>query len=274
MNTEQIADLVLKKAGLSYMPEDSGIIVPGDNITKVFAGIDMATPEMLLARELGADLVLSHHPQTGIQEIEFHKVMERQIDKMVAAGVPINKAQKALREQMGKIERAHHAGNYDRVASAARLLQLSYMNLHLPVDIITENFVQDSLDRALNGQSKATLQDVVAALLQIREYQKALTKPAIRVGAASDYAGKVLVLMAGGTNGGEQVFKAYFEAGVGTIICMHVPEDVRKAVTEQNIGNVIVAGHMASDSIGMNLICAALENAGVAVTRMGGIVEA
>ncbi len=78
--------------------------------------------------------------------------------------------------------------------------------------------------------------------------------------------------MAGGTNGGADVLKAYFEAGVGTIVCMHVPEDVKKAVQEQNIGNVIVAGHMASDSIGLNVIIEAWKKEGLDVTKMSGIL--
>jgi len=272
MNTQQIVDLVLNMAGLSTLPADSGVIVPGENIHKVFAGIDMATPELLLAHDLGADLVFSHHPQTGEPEVFFHRVMERQIDRMTEAGIPINRAQKALRDQVGKIERAHHAGNYDRVGSAARLLNVPYLNLHMPVDIITENLVQAKLDAELAGKPKATLQDVLLILEDLPEYARALAKPVIRVGTEKDYAGRVLVLMAGGTNGGEQVFKAYFAAGVGTIVCMHVPEDVRKAVAEQNIGNVIVAGHMASDSIGMNLVCSELEKQGIEVVRMGGII--
>jgi hypothetical protein len=128
------------------------------------------------------------------------------------------------------------------------------------------------LNKALGDKPSATLKDVLDTLQEIPEFEKALTQPSIRVGLESDYAGRILVLMAGGTNGGEQVFKAYFEAGVGTIICMHVPEDVRKSVIEQNIGNVIVAGHMASDSIGMNIVCKELEGKGLEVVRMGGIV--
>jgi hypothetical protein len=80
------------------------------------------------------------------------------------------------------------------------------------------------------------------------------------------------VLFAGGTNGGADVFKAYFDAGVGTIVCMHVPEDVKKAVEEQSIGNIIVAGHMASDSIGINAIIDVWEKAGVEVIKMSGIL--
>ena len=79
--------------------------------------------------------------------------------------------------------------------------------------------------------------------------------------------------MAGGTNGGVDVYKSYFEAGVGTIIAMHVPEDVKKAVQEQNIGNIIIAPHMPSDSIGLLEIVKAWREQGVEVTCMSGIVE-
>jgi hypothetical protein len=113
---------------------------------------------------------------------------------------------------------------------------------------------------------------IVDHLNLLPEYKNSLSKPIIRVGSPSDYAGKIAVLMAGGTNGGSEVYKAYFEAGVGTIICMHVPEDVKKAVEEQNYGNVIVAGHMSSDSIGINIIIRELEKRGLEIIKTSGIV--
>ncbi|MGI5840259.1 MAG: hypothetical protein ACOX8W_11440 [bacterium] len=270
MNTEEIMDMALALAGLETVPSDSGIFVPGENICSVMFGVDMATPELLLARQAGVDLVISHHPQGDTSTVEFHKVMERQIDCMVRAGIPINKAQKALKETKEKVARSSHAGNYDRTVSAARLLGIPFMNIHMPADIITENYVQAYLDREITDP-RATLGEVTASLKKIPEYSNAVAGPVIRVGSESDFAGKIMVLMAGGTNGGEKVFKAYFEAGVGTIVCMHVPDDVRKAVIEQNIGNIIVAGHMASDSIGINIIIRELEKRGLTVTRMCGV---
>jgi hypothetical protein len=272
MNTREIMDLALQMAGLDEIPYDSGVIVPGDNIRSVLMGVDMATPELLLAKELGVDLVISHHPQGGEPSIHFHKVMERQIECMVKAGVPVNKAQKALKPRRERIERDSHVSNYDRTGSAARLLNMPFMNIHMPLDIISENTVQAYLDQRVTDP-RATLKDVIDALMEMGEYRNALACPCIRVGAEKDYAGRVLVLMAGGTNGGEQVFKAYFEAGVGTIVCMHVPEEVRKAVQDQNIGNIIVAGHMASDSIGINRFLDALRNNGLAVQTMSGITS-
>lgn len=57
------------------------------------------------------------------------------------------------------------------------------------------------------------------------------------------------------------------------MVLMHVPEDVLQALTEQNIGNIIIAGHMPSDSIGINQIIAAIENTGVEVIRMSGVIQ-
>lgn len=272
MNTKKIMDLALELAGLDEIPADSGIIVEGENIKKVLMGVDMETPEILIAKELGVDCVISHHPKAGNPMTDFHKVMDVQIDKMVEFGVPINKAQKALRKQVGKVERGMHVKNYDRVASAAKLMGMPFMNIHLPADKITEKYVQNFIDERFKDMPKATLKDVVEALREIDEYKDAFAGPVIRVGSEKDYAGKIAVLMAGGTNGGSNVFKAYFEAGVGTIICMHVPDNVKEEVEKQNIGNVIVAGHMASDSIGLNIIIKELEKRGIEVIKMSGIL--
>lgn len=273
MNTSEIMDVALSLAGVSELPADSAIINEGNNIKKVLMGVDMDTPELLIAKQLGYDLVISHHPHAGTSEVNFHNVMLKQIDKMVEFGVPINKAQKALANTLTKIERGKHPGNFDRVASFAKLIKMPYMNIHLPCDIVTEDFVQNYLNHTFKNNPKAKLKDAIDALNLIPEYQKSIAKPVIRVGSSDDYAGKIAVLMAGGTNGGEKVYKAYFEAGVGTIICMHVPDDVRSAIIDQNIGNIIVAGHMPSDSIGINILINELEQKGLEITAMSGIMR-
>ena len=270
MKTKEIMDMALEMAGLTEIPGDSGIVVEGENLKKAAFGVDMEAAEMMIARELGVDLVITHHPVGGSPRLNLFKVMDNQITRMVAAGVPINKAQKVLQEQKGKVERSLHVTNYDRAASAARLLKMPFMGIHTPADLLTESKVQSHLDDTL--EAKSTVADVISSLLQLPEYKNALTKPEIRVGSEKDYAGKVFVTMAGGTNGGVNVAKAYFEAGIGTLVCMHMPEDVIKAVREQNIGNIIVAGHMASDSIGINLIIKALEARGMEVIRMSGVI--
>jgi putative NIF3 family GTP cyclohydrolase 1 type 2 len=133
--------------------------------------------------------------------------------------------------------------------------------------------VQKELDHAFLDQPKVTLGEIMTFLNGMEAYANAPSGPVIRVGSDNDYAGKIAVLMAGGTNGGTEVYKAYFDAGVGTIIAMHMPEDVKKAVEEQGYGNVIIAGHMASDSIGLRVIADAWRSQGIEVVTMSGILE-
>lgn len=273
MTTEEILKIALDLAGLKKTPPDSGVVVPGNNIKKVAFGVDMELAELLLARELGVDAVITHHPKGGRPMVDFHQVMANQIDRMVQAGVPINKAQKVLQERVEQVNRAQHVSNYDRVVSAARLLGMPFVTIHSPADVLAERTVQEHLDNKLRIRPRAKLKDVIGALEEIPEYKLTLAKPVVRVGSVNDYAGRVFVTMAGGTGGGKNVAKAYFEAGVGTLICMHMPDDTIKAVKEQNIGNVIVAGHMASDSVGINQVIAGLEEKGLEVLRMSGVID-
>jgi len=273
MNTKEIMDLALELANISEIPSDSAILVPGENIKKVLVGVDMGTAEILLAKELGVDCVIGHHPVGGTARANFIDVMDNQIKRMVDAGVPINKAEKALSDKRGKVERGGHARNYDQAHSAAQLLGMPLLSIHTPTDLLAERTVQELLDKAVENKPEAKIQVLIDALMTLPEYQKTLSGPVVRVGSKDSYCGRPYVLMAGGTGGGKDVLKAYYEAGVGTLITMHMPEEDIKAIKEQNIGNVLVAGHMASDSVGINVFLKALEEKGIEVIRMSGVID-
>lgn len=271
-STSDLMSAALRLAKLTEMPVDTDIMVPGDNIKKVLIGIDMETAEILLAKELGCDCVVSHHPKNI--NAAYANIMDHHIDKMVACGVPMNKAQKVLRPKKDAVALGRHSANSERFASAARLLGMPYMCIHTPADLIGEALVQDLLDSRFGDKPKTTLKEVVDAMNeQVYEYKKSVIKTAIKVGDESSYAGKIYVSMSGGTNGGAGVLKAYYEAGIGTVVQMHTVEEDIKAIKEQNIGNLVVAGHMASDSIGINRIIDQWEKMGVQVIVMSGIVR-
>ena len=150
---------------------------------------------------------------------------------------------------------------------------MPYMSLHTPADIISQTVVQEFLDEKFLGKPDTKVQEIVEALEGIAEYKNSPEKPIIRVGGKDSYAGKIYVLMAGLTGPGEKILKEYFEAGVGTLVMMHIPEKDAKALKEQNIGNVVIAGHMSSDSVGLNKIAALWKKKGVETTMISGIVE-
>jgi len=78
--------------------------------------------------------------------------------------------------------------------------------------------------------------------------------------------------MAGGTGGAKTLYEAFEKAGVGTYIAMHVKEDHIELAKKHHI-NLIVAGHMPSDSLGMNLMYGELENKGeLEIVRFSGLI--
>jgi hypothetical protein len=81
--------------------------------------------------------------------------------------------------------------------------------------------------------------------------------------------------MAAGSNGGAPVFRTYYQHGINTIIAMHIDrEDLRQLEAEDREGvNLIVTGHMPSDSIGINRIIDALEERGLEVVASSGLIK-
>lgn len=270
MTTKELMEIALDCAGLDVMPADCEITVAGEGIKKVLMGVDMETAELMLAKQLGYDCVVSHHPK--MNNVDMLKVMDDHILKLEALGVPRNKSQKQLEERVDELSYMMHSANSRRSESAAKLLGLPFLNIHTPCDKIGEKIVQQHLDKKFEGKNETSLQDVVDALGEIGEYRNSARKPVIRAGKKDSYAGKIYVLMSGLTGPGPKILKSYFEAGVGTLVLMHIPEKDVKEIREQNIGNVIVAGHMSSDSLGMNEIARKWAERGVETTMISGVV--
>jgi len=78
--------------------------------------------------------------------------------------------------------------------------------------------------------------------------------------------------MTGGTGGSEDAYAKLAVAGVGTVIGMHIGEKHRKEAEKNHI-NVVIAGHMASDSLGINLLLDNLEKKGVEVAPCAGLIR-
>lgn len=274
MNTTEMVQIALDLAQLEELPLDSSVSVPGENITRVLAGIDMGAAELSLARQLGYDCVARHHnmvPRLGkLGELVAHDHYE----KLVRCGVPVNVAQKLLAHRKRATEIMFHGANLDGGPSVARLLDMPYLGLHTPADLLGERTVEAKVAEVYAANDNPTVQQILDHLMTIREYDQAPEgqRPAIWVGEPDSYAGKTVVDFAGGLAPELDELKALITAGVGTFICMHMDADVVKALREDNRCNVLCMGHMSSDSIGFNQILDAWEARGVQVTRIGGLV--
>ncbi|MCZ7662076.1 MAG: NGG1p interacting factor NIF3 [Thermoleophilia bacterium] len=254
---------------------DTRILVgdPEIEVRRMLVGIDIGVGELLLAdrlRERGQaiDLVLAHHPE-GRALVELEAVMGVQADIWRRYGVPINYGDAVMAERRDEILRYFHAHNSQQAVAAAGLLDLPLMCCHTPADNSVNAFVQERCD-ALD--ENATLDDVLDMLKEIPEYRQAVlegTGPVIFQGSSSHRAGTIMVDMTGGTSGPVEAIDRLATAGVGTIVGMHMGEEHRKKAKDAHI-NVIVAGHHASDSLGMNLVIDEYERGGVQVVACSG----
>ena len=101
------------------IPADSEVHVHGKNITKVMLMIDVTTADLMLARNLGCDAVITHHP-IGISAINFYKVIDRHIDYLKQNGVSENMARSAVFDLKKKLEIRNHTQIYSSVVDSAK----------------------------------------------------------------------------------------------------------------------------------------------------------
>ncbi len=273
MDTDGLMRLALEMSGLEEVPADSQVFHPGREVRKVLMGIDIGEAELLLANQLGLDCVIAHHPAGGSSRVHFHQVLARHRQMMEAHGVPAEAAGEAVAELVFEREIAGHASNYDRVPAVARLLNLPFMSIHTPLDEIGRQRMASKLEECAPGSSVG---DAVVALRSFGEFQRAVTAIEIRLGEGSSPLGNWAVAHGAGTNGGYSVAKAYFTHGVDSLLYIHISHrDLRRLRSDAELSgkNLIVTGHIASDSIGINPYVERLRQEGLEVTCIGGIIE-
>jgi putative NIF3 family GTP cyclohydrolase 1 type 2 len=267
MDTENIMKLALQLAGLKEVPADSAIYVEGDKIRKVLFGIDAGVQELLLAKQLGYDAVIAHHPPGGTAAINFHEVFKRHVQQMVAVGIPEKEAEKAVERKLEDLEVEAHTRNYAQTVDVAKLLKMPYMNIHTPLDEVGRRIMSEKINSKITKNSK--VKDVVSALKELPEFKNAITDIKIRLGKPENPSGKVVVSHGAGTNGGYEIAKTYFKHGIDTVIYIHIsPSDLARLKAD-GVGNLIVTGHIASDSVGINPLIHKLEERDISVTRIG-----
>lgn len=246
------------------------------NVDKVMAGIDFDAGEVVLADRLnekgeGIDLLIAHHPAGGALS-SLHEVMDLQVDLLASYGVPINVAEGLFRERISQVQRKFGPINHYRSVDAARLLGVPFMCIHTVWDNMGWHFMAAIFEK----KEFDTVGEIMEELAKIPEYAQAIkykSGPSLYWGSERNRAGKVVVAeFTGGTEGAKEIYERLSHAGIGTIISMHTSEEHREEAKKHHI-NLVVAGHMVSDSIGANLFLDELEKRGVAVVPASGLIR-
>jgi len=223
-------------------------------------GIDIEVGELLLADRIrklqGLDLVISHHPE-GRAYARFYEVMRLQVDLLVKVGISKGVAQELVNERKREVERRVLPSNHMRTVDAARLLDIPFMCVHTPADNHASWFIQRLMDK----EKPKKVQDILDILMEIPEYKEAvkeLAGPRIILGSPRRRVGKIFVEMTGGTEGSKEVFNKLYKVGIRTLVSMHLSEEHFKKVKDADL-NVVIAGHISSDTLGLNLLLDRIE---------------
>lgn len=257
LSEEEKKEFDLKKLTNPY--SDTRILYGEETleVETILVGIDMEGEEVLLAdrlREKGEriDLIISHHPE-GTAFAGFYEVMRMHADILNKYGVPINVSEGILKERMNEVGRKVLPVNHQRAIDIARILKIPFMSIHTPAD----NHVTSYLDRLFKEKKPYLVREIIKCLKEIPEYKEAAENkagPTVIVGSEENRAGQIFVDMTGGTEGSKKAFEKLTQAGqVSSIVGMHFSEEHRKEA-EKNHVNLIVAGHIASDNLGLNLL--------------------
>lgn len=242
-------------------------------VKTIMAGIDMDEAETLLAAmsQDKIDLIIGHHP-LGKALAALDEVMDLQADLMAAYGVPINVAEGVMANRIKEVARSLSPVNHMRPVDIAKSVDMPLMNIHTPADNLVFRFLQDLMDT----KKPETVGEIIDLLKTVPEYHQAVKNnagPVIFAGSPENRAGKVVAFdITGGTSGAKEIYPELVKAGVGTIIGMHMKDESRDEAIKNHL-NVVIAGHISSDSLGMNLFLDELEKKGIKIIPISGLIR-
>ncbi len=246
---------------------------PSTAIRTVLAGIDIGEGELVLADRLiekgrSIDAVIAHHPSArGLAGLPG--VMRIQPGLYAAAGVPIGQAESVMEPRIKEVADRVSPVNQQRAADAARLLGVPLACFHT----VADNCVSTFLDTLFKREKPRTLGDVMELLNDIPEYDRARrdgSGPMIVTGSKKSSAGEIFIEMTGGTEGATEMYqKLARSSGVSTLVGMHYSKEHVEAAKKEGF-NIVLAGHISSDNVGMNVLFDACFGAEVEVIEASG----
>lgn len=229
---------------------------PDREIKTMMVGIDIDVQELLLADRLNQrgqciDLVISHHPG-GRAFSELYKVMSIQTDMLMDVGMSEEIAKDLMGERIAKVERGLHARNCMRHISAAKALDIALICCHTASDNAVSTYLQRMFDKK-KPKSVGAVADLLESIPEYKEGSLRGIGPKIINGDRKKPAGRVYVDMTGGTEGSNRIFARLSQIGIGTVVGMHFSEEHYKEAKKEHM-NVVIAGHIPSDSVGLNIV--------------------
>jgi hypothetical protein len=223
----------------------------------LYAGIDIEVPQILLAthlREQGEklDCLFLHHPQ-GRASVEMARDMRLQVEMYRKHGVPVVHIEQQIEEKIEETYRSSHGDNIFEWERSAKLAGFSALCCHTPMD----NLAYQLFEKVICEKEYDCIGDLRNAIMDIPEfnhYAKNGLAPLLINCSEKSRTGHIAPTgITGGTDGPEVFIEEQSNAGIGTIIAMHVSDEFKDMAKRHHV-NIIQVNHYAGDDLGMNLM--------------------
>lgn len=270
MNTDEIMQIALDLVDFKEITADSRIYLPGDigDKPKILYGIDITQTELLYAKQQNYDCVIAHHP-VGL--INSWKVFWKHLDQLLSKGIPEKEAKEIIEKKITLFKFSSHARNYDAIPAFARILGIPFMNVHCPSDELGRRLIANAIEKLGENSKLGDLQSHLEN--EFIEFKLAATKIEIAKGNKEDKLGNWIFSHGALTNGGFDIADLYYKNGQDTVIYIHIAPGELVRILNLEKGNLVITGHLVSDSIGINPFLDELEKKGCSIVHCGGLIR-
>lgn len=241
-------------------------------VNSVYVAVDAGVAELLLVGELNRkgkniDGIIIHHP-TGPAGYNLTGVVEIQKYNWKRSGMDPEAADSICKTMIEEEDIELKARNFLAVENATQFLDIPVICMHTAID----NIIQKFFENIFKENNFDTIKNIYNEINSFHEVSRASIYgdgPYI-IGDQEARPGNIMVDMTGGIDPDPKIFHYLKKAGVNTLIAMHYGRENIKAITDNKL-NAVISGHMASDSIGINIYCDRLEDRGLDIVAGAGL---
>ena len=286
VTTDELLTIANDLAGLADTPRDSAVHVPGTNIKRLIFALDVNVGLLVLAKQLGYDAVVGHHPcatllDQGSVYREHYALVTRfgldESDARAEFGPALERTVRRLRNRRLRSIYYESPNQTFLEVDAARMLGIAFLNIHNACDELGRRVGQARLDDTLASNPAATLGDLVAAMYELPETRIARDHYDIplelAIGDLHARAGRAAFVHGCLSAPEEAIVRYYWRRGIHTVMALHTAFEELERLQANPEGALILTGHYAGDSYGFTPFVAALRERGLEVTCMGGAID-
>ncbi len=286
VTTDELMQLATELAGLAEAPLDSGVHVPGCGIRRVIFALDVNVGLLVLAKQLGYDAVIGHHPcATLLDQGEVYKEHYRLVtrfglseaDARAEFGPSLERTVRRLRNRRLRSIYYESPNQTFLEVDAARALGIAFLNIHNACDELGRQIGQARLDGVLAANRQATLGDLVDAMYALPETRIAAQHYDIplelAIGERDAPAGRAAFVHGCLSAPEHDIVRFYWRHGISTVMALHAAFEDLERLKQDPEGNLILTGHYAGDSYGFTPFVRALRERGLEVRCMGGAID-